>query len=33
MTGTQVGTAAAACVVSDINNAVAAAFNAFISGI
>lgn len=33
MTGTQVATAATACTDTDINNAVAAAFNAFISGL
>ena len=33
MTGQQVATAALLCVDADINNAVAAAFNAFISGI
>ena len=33
MTSTQVATAATACTDTDINNAVAAAFNAFVSGI
>ncbi len=33
MTALQVSTAAQACLDADINNAVAAAFNAFISGI
>jgi hypothetical protein len=33
LTATQVATQAALCVDTDINNAVAAAFNAFISGI
>ena len=33
MTGAQVATAATACTDTDINNAVAAAFNAFIAGI
>ena len=33
MTQPQVATAAAACTDADINNAIAAAFNAFISGI
>jgi hypothetical protein len=33
LTATQVATAAAACLDADINNAVAAAFNAFIAGI
>lgn len=33
MTGPQVATAAALCTDADINNAVAAAFNAFIPGI
>jgi hypothetical protein len=33
LTPTQVATAAAACLDADINNAVAAAFNAFIQGI
>lgn len=33
MTGPQVAAAAAACTDTDINNAVAAAFNAFIAGI
>jgi hypothetical protein len=33
MTPTQVATAASACTDTDINNAVAAAFNAFIQGI
>jgi hypothetical protein len=33
MTGPQVATAAALCLDTDINNAVAAAFNAFVAGI
>jgi hypothetical protein len=33
MTPTQLGTAALLCTDTDINNAVAAAFNAFVSGI
>jgi hypothetical protein len=33
MTGQQIATAALLCLDTDINNAVAAAFNAFISGI
>ena len=33
MTSTQLGTAALLCTDTDINNAVASAFNAFISGI